>query len=233
MATLLELQTAIIDISKNHYILDASDIVITTRINNAVNEIAGGILLSDGNISPPLPQLFESAVVATSTSLPYVALPSNYQRNLFKVSSSAGVLIPPPYGCDYYSFKMFLNGLSNLLMSEVSAVVKACVKGLKLYYQGIPAESVNLSLMYYRKPVVMVNPTDSVDGIPDQFQVRLIKHYIGRQLANEMVDGTEKIANYHTTEFDRAMLDLVEFIGVDGSPTAMRKKPTTKQVRIS
>jgi len=230
MSTLLALQTAIQDISKNHYILDSSSILITSRINDAVNEIAGGILLHNRTISPPLPELYETATVATSTSLPYVSLPATYQRSLFHVASAAGVTVPPPDRCDYYGFAMFVAAATSSLLDTVGAVSRACVKGLKLYYQGVPAVSVNLGIMFYRKPVAMVDPTDVVDGIPDQFQTRLIKHYIGRQLAKEMVDGTDRLAAYHAEEFERAMLDMVEFIGTDGAPTAMRSKPVTKPI---
>lgn len=210
MATLLELQAAITDISKNHYILDDSSILITARINDAVKEIAGGILLAGGRISPPLPQLYETAVVATHITLPYVILPDNYQRDLFHVQGSTG-RVSPPDNSDYYGFDKFIDSATNINGSG-DIIRMACVKGLRLYYQAIPSASVDLTVMYYRKPVAMVQTTDVVDGIPDQFQTRLIKHYIGRQLAYEMVSGTEKLALYHNVEFESAMADMVEFI---------------------
>jgi len=43
--------------------------------------------------------------------------------------------------------------------------------------------------------------------------MRLIKHRVGFQLANEMVDGTERMIQYHEAEFYKAMQDLVDHIG--------------------
>ena len=214
MATLLELQTAILDISKNHYIQTESDVVLSSRINNAVNDIAGGIRMPNGEISPPLPDLYKSDTVATSLTLPYAALPADYMRNLFCAIDNSGNKIRPPRGGNYYSFMLFLKSISSLDLSEKGAVYRACVKGSKLYYQGIPSVSVNLAVLYYRKPVAMSLETDIPDGIPDHLQTRLIKHYVGHQLAREMVDGTDRIATYHESEFYKAMIDLTDFIGI-------------------
>ena len=214
MATLLELQTAILDISKNHYIQTESDVVLSSRINNAVNDIAGGIRMPNGEISPPLPDLYKSAIVATSLTLPYVALPIDYMRNLFCVIDNSGNKIEPPRGGNYYSFMLFLKSIGSLDLSEKGSVYRACVKGSKLYYQGIPSVSVNLTVLYYRKPVAMSLETETPDGIPEHLQIRLIKHYVGHQLAREMVDGTDKMAAYHESEFYKAMIDLTDFIGI-------------------
>lgn len=53
---------------------------ITTRINDVVTAIAAGIRMPSGIISPPLPDLFDTDTVTTSTTLPYVTLPTDYQR---------------------------------------------------------------------------------------------------------------------------------------------------------
>jgi len=214
MATLIELQTAILDISKNHYIQTESDIVLSSRINNAVNDIAGGIRMPNGEISPPLQDLFKSETVATDLILPSIALPDDYMRNLFCVIDNNGNKIEPPRGSNYYSFMLFLKSISNLDLSEKGSVYRVCVKGSSLYYQGIPSASTNLTVFYYRKPVVMSLETDTPDGIPKHLQIRLIKHYVGHQLAREMVDGTDRIAAYHESEFYKAMIDLVDFIGI-------------------
>jgi hypothetical protein len=218
MSTFLELQTAILDVSKNHYIQTSSDVTLASRINDAVREIAGGIRLPNGQISSPLPELYLSDTVAASTSLPSTPLPTSYQRGLFLVVDEDGDKIQPPKGGDYYSFNLFLNSLTEKDMSESGEIYRACARGTNLYYQGIPAESEDLTVHFYRLPVDMSENTDTPDGIPTHLQMRLIKNYIGYQLASEMVDGTERMAKYHENEFYKAMVDLQDYIGIDAIP---------------
>jgi hypothetical protein len=59
------------------------DTELIDKINYAVSHIAGGVLMPDGSISPPLPDLIDYDIVTTSTTLAYVSLPSDYQRNVF------------------------------------------------------------------------------------------------------------------------------------------------------
>lgn len=217
MATFLELQAAILDVSKNHYIQTASDITLASRINKAVTEIAGGIRLPNGQTSSPLPELYSSGTVATDT-VAYKSLPATYQRNIFLIADNGGDRIAPPKGGDYYSFMLFLNSIQEKDLTETGSIYAVCVRGTNLYYQGIPSSSENLTVHFYRKPVDMSDNTDTPDGIPTQFQERVVKHYVCRQLANEMVDGTDKMANYHETEFYKAMIDLQDFVGIDSEP---------------
>lgn len=218
MATFLELQTAILDISKNHYIQTASSVTLQNRINEAVIAISGGIRVPNEGMSPPLPELFESATVATTVNA-YADLPATYQRNVFYIADSSGDRLLPSRSGGYYSFVQFLNSIEKKDLSSTGSVTDVCVKGNKLYYQGIPSSSVNLTVMFYRKPVTMSLPSDEPDGIPSHLQTKLIKHYVGEQLAHEMVDGIQAMADYHMTKFYEAMHDLIDFIGIDGEPS--------------
>lgn len=219
MPTFLELRTAILDISKNHYIQNDSDIQLAFRINNAITEITGGLRLPNGQISSPLPELFSFQIIETNISSAYIPLPDTYQRNVFLVIDENKDKIPPPKGGGYYSFGLFLNRINNQDLSETGDIYIACVKGTNLYYQGIPQSEKNITVFFYRKPVPMISDDDTPDGIPSHLQIRLIKHYIGRQLSFEMVDGTERMANYHNVEFWNAMRDLQDFIGeTDATP---------------
>lgn len=219
MATNLEIQTAILDVSKNHFIQTSSDISLQSRINTAVTEIAGGIRLPNGEITSPLPDLYSSGTVATATDAAYESLPDTYQRNVFYIADDSGDRILPPNGGDYNSFGLFLDKIQEKDLSESGIIYHVAVKGTNLYYQGIPTASEDLTVHFYRKPVDMSENTDTPDGIPAQFQLRLVKHYVCRQLANEMVDGTERMVNYHDIEFYKAAIDLQDFIGdLDAEP---------------
>jgi len=215
VATLAELHTAILYVSKNHYIQTASDLTLASRINNAVTDIAGGIRLLDGSMSPPLPELYSIDTVATATDAAYKALPDTYQRNVSLILNSEGRQIYPPDRGDYYSFKLFLGNIREKDLSETGDIYAVSVKGRNLYYQGIPAESENLTVHFYRKPTTLVSNGDEPSAIPNHLQMRLIKNYVGFQLAATMVDGIEPMARYHEAEFYKAANDLQDYIGVD------------------
>lgn len=194
---------------------------LINRINDAITDIAGGVRMPDGGTSPPLPDLYASAIVAT-TSLAYASLPDNYQRNVFHVYDSSGFQINPPHGGGYYSFKLFLRQASNKSLTEAGSVTTVCVNGRKLYYQGIPSTPADLGIHYYRKPVPMATNGDEPDGIPEHLQLRLIKHYVCKEIFGEALEDGQDNAGigtkYHTAKFFEAMTDLIDFIGIDGGP---------------
>jgi len=220
MATLASLTTKIQSIIQDSSITD-----ITDRINEAVSMIAGGVRLQNGQISPPLPGLYSTGTVATSTSAALKALPTTYQRNVFLVVDDSGDTIQPPSGGDYYSFALFLKAIQEKDLSESGSIYRVCVKGSNLYYQGIPTASENLTVHFYRKPVELADNTDEVDGIPDHLQIRLIKHYVCGDILGEMIEAGEDSRNmghdYHMGKFYTAMIDLVDFIGIDAEPIYM------------
>jgi hypothetical protein len=163
------------------------------------------------------------STVTTSTTLPYVSLPVNYQRKVMNIYDSSGCRIAPPSGGDYYAFALFLKRVSNFNLTEAGSVYRVCVKGSKLYYQGIPAAATALGIHYYRKPVDIALDADVPDGIPDHLAERLIKHYVIKNVYGDMIEAgvTEPARGfqYHEAQFYQAMTDLCDFIGIDAEPT--------------
>jgi len=216
MATLNSLTTAISNIIQDDSYIDLID-----RVNDAVKNIAGGIRMPDGMTSPPLPGLYASDTVATTANA-YADLPSDYQRGVFYIVDSSGDQILPPTGGDYYSFMLFLNSCRKKDLTETGLITRVCVKGKKLYYQGIPSASENLVVMYYSVPSTLVLTSDSPVGIPDHLQMRLIKHYVCKEIFGEGIedgDNSQGVgARYHTDKFYEAMLDLIDFVGIDAEP---------------
>lgn len=200
-----------------------TDPTIIDKINQAVTSIAGGILMPDKTISPPLPDLIDNATVTTSLTLPYVSLPSDYQRKVFLIYDSSGNKINSPRGGDYYAYNLFLKQLSDLRMTEAGSVYRVAVKGTKLYYQGIPTAAETIGLHFYRLPTNMVEDTDTPDGIPAHLQLRLIKHKVCADIFGEAIeDGQDNVGistKYHNSKFMEAMLELVDFIGIDEGPS--------------
>ena len=144
MTTLSSIVSSIQDILQDAAYTDQN---IIDKINDATLTIAGGIRMPNGQISPPLPDLFTQNTVTTSTTLPYVSLPVNYQRKVINIYDSSGYRIAPPSGGDYYAFALFLKRVSNFNLTEAGSVYRVCVKGSKLYYQGIPTAATTLGLI--------------------------------------------------------------------------------------
>ena len=195
---------------------------VESLINDAVTAIAAGIRMPNGGISPPLPDLFTISTVTTVLGVAYVSLPVNYQRGLMNVYDSSGVRISHPRGGDYYSFNLFLRQANHKALLETGSVYMVCVKGSKLYYQGIPTTATTLGVHYYKRPTPMVTATDEPDGIPEHLQLRLIKHYVCKEIYGEAIeDGQDNHGigvKYHTGKFYEAMTELCDYIGIDAKP---------------
>jgi hypothetical protein len=196
--------------------------VLIPKINETVTMIAAGVRMPDGMTSPPLPELFDSDTVDTATDAAYVSLPTDYQRNLHMVADDSGDRLACPTGGDYYSFRLFLNRILEKDLTESGSIYLVCVKGLRLYYQGIPTASETLTLHFYRKPVDMAANDDTPDGIPDHLQMRLVKHGVCKELFGEAIEDGENSSGrgmqYHSGKFYEAMTELIDYVGIDEEP---------------
>lgn len=204
---------------------------IRGRVNTAVTRIAAGIRLKDGRTTPPLPDLLSSATVATDTSAAYAELDGTYQRNLFMVSDENKDVIPPPNGGNYYSFQMFMRRARYPDLSETGSIYMCCARGASLYYQGTPSSSEDLLTRFYRKPVDMPNDGSTPDGIPDPFSMDLLKHLVcrdvfgehsGDDLKAQTGDKMLRKFEYHNAQLERALIEMVEFVGEEGEPIYYR-----------
>lgn len=219
MATLLQIVNAI------QRILDDpayTDEMVVDQINASVTSIAAGIRMPDDQISPPLPDLYAYDSVNTSITLPYVSLPITYQRQVFKVYDDSMNVILPPKGGDYYAFARFMQQVNNLNLAETGTIYLVCIKGSKLYYQGIPSVATFIGLHFYRKPVAMALDDDTPDGIPEHLQIDLLKHHVLKTIFGERIeDGQDNSGvgvKYHTGQFYECMQNLTDFIGIDAGP---------------
>jgi len=198
---------------------------LDNRINRAVSSIAAGIRMPNGQISPPLPDLYSSGTVATATDAAYKALPATYQRNVFMIADDSNDKILPVSGGSYYDFMLFLDSVTEKDLSETGSIYRVAIKGSNLYYQGIPSSSEDLTVHFYRKPVDMSADSDTPDGLPDHLQYRLIKHAVVMDIFADDLKEDFKSAQlrelkikYHIEAFYSAMADLVDFIGIDEIP---------------
>lgn len=190
MATLESLTELIVNIIQD----DTFTPLITSYINQGINEIAGGMQSSLGDhITPPLPELFTIDTVSTSEDDAYVDMPSTYQRNLQMAVSAAG------YEIDVYnSMIIFSKDYPSLSTSgSLNAVID---QGNTLYYQGIPTTSEEVTLHFYRFPINLVSVTDVPDGIPLHLQVPLIVNHVAWKMFDLIEDGTDDV-NTNTQKY--------------------------------
>jgi len=181
MATFEEL------IARTNLIVQDSSLLtdLGALINQGVNEIAGGMQSTLGSwITPPLPDLFNMDTVDTSTTLAYVDMPETFHRSLQLVASENGRSIDIEHSfIDFTETYPLLNKVGN-----ISSVIE---HGKKLYYQGIPTVSEELTLHFYRKPVAMVDDEDVPDGIPEHLQMNLLSYYAAWKAFILIEDGIE------------------------------------------
>lgn len=219
MATRAQLNAWIDDI-----VDDASFEDINDRIDESILEIAGGIIIPDGSgrRSPPLPDLYKIDTVDTATDAAYVSLPDEFHRDLIYVVDSSGCRINPPSGGDYESFRLFLNGITNKGLTESGSIYSVARKGLKLYYQGIPAASVALTVHFYELPTILEEDDDVPSCIPSFLQRRLIVHRSCARMYGEGIEDGETSRQtgekYHSARFYEALMELTEHIGEDAEP---------------
>ena len=210
--TVVNIRDAIKSVVLDGYYTDAA---IDVWIDDAMQAVAGGIVMPDGDISPPLPELYSIGTVNTSTTNPYVDLPDDYQRAVFYVSDSTGYRIHPVMGGDYYSFNLFINHAIKKDLTTKGSVDAVCVKGRRIYYQGIPSASTTLSVQYYRNP-------DGLEGIPEHLVKQILKHWVCKEIFGEGIedgeDNSGKGQAYHEKKFYEFMETLRQFIGIDAEP---------------
>jgi len=187
---------------------------LLTWINRVILEIAGGIYLPGENVvSPPLPDLFEMSTVMTDLNFPYVGLPANYHRQLHQVFDEDEREI------DLYGSFIAFSSDFPLFNKKGRQVQAACVKGPYLYYQPLPYKEVELTLHYYRRPVLLEDDDDIPDGIPEHLHDRLIVNRAAQRIFERIengIDGDKVNTTYYRELFYAALRDLDAFVPYDG-----------------
>lgn len=193
-----------------------SDDDIASALNRSLIRIAGGVMLPNGGISPPLPELYTTGAVTTDTAAAYVALPTSYQRDVVMVYSSAQDvrlrLLP--------SFRFFLRQWEGGL-DEGGSIIDVAVNGRNLWYQPVPSVADTLTVHFHRAPSTLSDDADEPEGIPAHLHYDLLVNDVCREIYESIEDGldgrpvnTEK----HLALFERALSALVFFVGNDGVP---------------
>ena len=195
-----------------------TDTQITAKINRNLQKIAKGIKkkTDDGSVVQmlPLPDLYTIGTVTTSTSVPYVSLPSNYQRGLCYIERSAKIRVDIAD-----SFLEFMDDYPGL--DRTHEVTEAAVKGSTLYYQGMPSTADTLTVHYYKKPSTMSASDDEPEGLPEELAWDLLVYSTVKDyylLIEDGMDGNTPNTVKYNSLFNGALEDLEASIPVDGEP---------------
>lgn len=211
MATVNTLTARIRRIIQDDYYTSAD---ILALLNQGQREVAGGVTY-DLRLppTPPLPDLLTQANVSASASTAYVALPSDFHRNLFHVVDSDDWIKEINH-----SWIDFLKSYPGL--DESGTVAQVCVRGNRLYFQ--PRQNTTLTIHYNRRPTDMSASDDEPDGIPWHLQERVLVSYVCRELFDEIEDGIEgQKVNFQkwNATFEASMAELYRYLGPpDGEP---------------
>ena len=175
---------------------------ITSRLNEAQLEVAGGIQSTLGSwITPPLSELLTIGTVDTATDAAYVSMPDNFQRQLQFASSSEGTEIDIAE-----SFISFVEVYP--LLDKAGSVVECCEVGGNFYYQGIPTSSAEITIHYYKAPTDMSDDDDEPDGIPSHLHRGLLINHVCWKIFELIEDGLEE-AGSNTEKYMKLFFSAV------------------------
>lgn len=187
-------------------------------LNRGQDRISGMVLL---------PDLATFREIDTDPELPYVTLPTDFQRELQTIRSLNG---KSPVKI-YRSWMEFMRKYPDLDWTGAWVEV-ASVRANRLYYQPLVTATDTLTLYYYRLPVPMVNleepgPLDQVtpDGLPSHLADDLLINFAAVEIWKliEQDDTQQSNVAKYSQRFNAAMADLLQFVSPpDGDPDYVR-----------
>ena len=201
-ATAEELSNEILGIVQDYSFVFAN---VLTLMNEALDEISGRVVL---------PDCLTDDTLDTDTSESFKALPTDYQRNLYRCYSTTNnrrIKIWP-------SLTELLRQYSQPDLG--GSVTGVAVRSVNLHYQRIPATAETLKLYYLKNPTVLSGLSDTPDEIPDQYVRPLMVNYCCARMflrkitgdANERVWAEQK-AKEHFALYEQALRELELFLG--------------------
>lgn len=181
--------------------------IIVRYLNQAMKDISGRV---------QLPALESSSTVTTSTTLYYVAMPSNFQRNLYACHSDTNDTWIPVYASLADLERRFAT------LDSAGRVQGVALQGSNIYYQRCPSMAETLKVYYLKQPTALTSAS-TPNELPESFSRDLLvnyalKHVFLVKAARD--DRFTAFADAYDTAFNQAMDALTLSIGPE------RKTPT-------
>ena len=206
MATKAQLITRIRQLVQD---MSVSDDTLLSFVNEGYAMIAAGMLMPDGGISPPLPDLLTSGSVAAVSTTYVKDLPATYLRDVVGVYSLAndGNLVRLD------TFMQMQKKFPD--MDEEGSITYFAIKGTKIYYQ--PSANDTLTVWYHQKTTDLSGDSDTPAALPAYLHYSLLANYVAREVFKILGNGDK--AGFYDQEFFKAMAELVRYIGpVEAGP---------------
>jgi len=178
---------------------------VLSVLNKALKYIAGQVLL-------PALETANNAL-STTAATAYVALPTDYHRNLYYCYSNDRNRIIKVY----YSYSDLIKRFSQIDLA--GPVYGVAVKTLSLYYQKVPVAAESLMIKYYKMPTALTLVSSSPSCLPEHLVRPLLVNYVCRDIFADK--DNEKKTLYHNALFDKAIADLRLFANEDTTPTEL------------
>jgi len=188
---------------------------IKVLINEALRVVATGVIVGEGAmITPPLPDLYETATLAaTAAGAGIVDMPLDFNRDLIQVINAAGDNVAIDY-----SFKRFL--LKNF-EKNTGSVISCSRHGDSFYYRDIPTVTEDLTIHYYRNPTELTDDTDTPTVLPETLHRPVLIGYPCSEIFKQIEDGMEgtKVSSeFWANEFKMGLIGKMLIVGHDSGP---------------
>jgi len=170
------------------------------RMNNGLVYVAGHM---------PLPKLQVTADVDTVLGLDFVAMPDDFQHNLFSVYNASR-----SWKCTILYSRRTMEELFNR-PDEDGPVSNVVDEGDVLYYRRIPKEIETLTLKYNAFPAALLDQNDSVpECLPRNLHEHLLVNYVLADVFSEIedgIDGAKTNTDFYWNEFLSSYTSLEGF----------------------
>ncbi len=153
------------------------------------------------------PGLQATDEVTTSTSENSVALPANYQKGLYRATDADK---------NQLVIKSNLAALLDVAGSnytEEGDVSVVCEHGASLVYDMIPADAVDITIFYYRKPAAITALTTALDGVTPSLLARVedaIIYFAAQKAFEDMESGVDSRQSDAIYNLERGMAIIEE-----------------------
>lgn len=175
---------------------------IIRYLNQGLQEVSARVQL-------PALVAIDGTTITTSASLNYVALPTNFQRNLYKCHSltrNADVKIyPSPAALD----KLFAD------VDESGSVYGVAEYGSYIYYQKRAAES--LQIYYLKEPTLLTAGTSQPTDLPMEHVRGLLVNYALKEIF--MNKREFQVADVYRKLYESEISMLETRLGAERKPT--------------
>jgi len=157
-----------------------SDTRIKGYVNRALNYVCALV---------DLPQLKRIGTVATSTSVPYASLAGmtgGFAGRIKRVSDVDVTIYP--------NLEMLMDNYvksDNLDLTLAGSLEAVALEGNILWYQYVPATSVDITFLYYQNPTELTEDTDESTDIPEHLHRKLLVHGAAFMVFDQIEDGME------------------------------------------